>query len=204
MTRQLDDAFLDELAGYGPIGKTLGMVIRPPIDQLYLQERLDYNPLTGVLTWRYRSTAPGFDARACKIWNTRYAGTRAGSIDPLDGYRLISIENLRFKEHRVIWCLMTGEWPDNVDHDNGVRSDNRWVNLLDKTKAENNKNLARSRHNTSGIAGVAQRKNGKWWAYVSENNRTVYLGIFATQAEAVAARRQAEAERGFHPMHGRR
>lgn len=29
MTRQLDDAFLDELAAYGPIGKTLGMVIRP-------------------------------------------------------------------------------------------------------------------------------------------------------------------------------
>lgn len=29
MTRQLDDAFLDELAEYGPIGKTLGMVIRP-------------------------------------------------------------------------------------------------------------------------------------------------------------------------------
>ncbi len=29
MTRQLNDAFLDELAAYGPIGKTLGMVIRP-------------------------------------------------------------------------------------------------------------------------------------------------------------------------------
>jgi hypothetical protein len=201
---QLDIAFLEHFTDtIGPIGKSLGMLIRPTIDQLYLQERLDYNQLTGVLTWRYRPLQDFPDARAMKIWNTKYAGKRAGGVDTSDGYRTISVGGYREYEHRVIWVLMTGEIPDHVDHDNGVRTANWWSNLFDRTRLENNRNAGRPRHNTSGVVGVSRRaKDGRWFASISVGNKTRYLGLFVEMADAIAARRKAEAELGFHPNHG--
>lgn len=201
---KLDIAFLERFTNeIGPVGKSLGMLIRPTFDQLYLQERLDYNQLTGVLTWRYRPLQDFPDARAMKIWNTKYAGKRAGYLDKSTGYRVVALGGLSFYEHRLIWTLMTGEEADHVDHDNGVRTANWWGNLFDRTRLENNRNSGRPRHNTSGVVGVSRRaKDGKWFASISVGNRTRYLGLFVDIADAVAARRKAEAELGFHPNHG--
>lgn len=42
-----------------------------------------------------------------------------------------------FRRARVAWALMTGEWPDTIDHINGIRDDDRWVNLRNVSNAQN-------------------------------------------------------------------
>lgn len=198
---KLDPAFLERFATeIGPVGKSLGMLI----DQLYLQERLDYNQMTGVLTWRYRQVQPGELPRMVKAWNTQYAGKRAGSVCADRGYRMLSVGGTPQLEHRVIICMMTGEWPpERSDHDNRVRHDNRWANLSPATALQNNRNASRPRHNTSGVVGVAfVPRIGKWRAEISENNKTKYLGMFAAKEAAIAVRKAAEQRLGFHPNHG--
>lgn len=173
------------------------------LDQMYLLDRLIYAPLTGVLTWRIRPLEDFSDGRAHRIWNTKFAGERAGGLDASTGYRRLSLAGERLYEHRVIWCMETGRWPERVDHENHRRADNRWVNLFETTHAGNNRNQKLSVRNTSGTVGVQfVSRLGAWRAEIYENGRTVYLGAFATKNEAVAVRRAAEAERGFHRNHG--
>jgi hypothetical protein len=45
-------------------------------------------------------------------------------------YRAIRVDGGLYLEHRVIWLLVTGVWPEGViAHVNGDGHDNRWNNL---------------------------------------------------------------------------
>lgn len=85
--------------------------------------KLRYNPSTGELSRTDRA------AKEICPWR--------------NGYRYISIWKRSFPVHRVIWCKLTGEWPHPnlvIDHINGIKYDNRIVNLRLVTKSENGKN----------------------------------------------------------------
>jgi hypothetical protein len=163
----------------------------------YIRSRLDYNPLTGVLTWRYCEAMR-------REWNTRYSGTVAGSFTA-NGYRSISIDDRPHRAHRIAWLLMHGAWPsDQIDHINGDTADNSMINLRDVSHTENCRNAATPKNNTSGVVGVRQRKaTGKWEAKIKVDYRTIHLGYFANLADAIAARLAAEITYGFHSNHGR-
>lgn len=198
---KLDTAFLERFTDtIGPVGKSLGMLI----DQMFLQERLDYNQLTGVLTWRYRPSSDFPDRRAMKIWNACYAGKRAGGLAVDLGYRTLSLSGHKMLEHRAIFCIMEGYWPERIDHENHVRDDNRWANLAEVTHAQNNRNRLPTTRNRSGVTGVSwNAKRQQWYAYIGDGGRTVSLGMHDTLEAATAARAAAELERGFHPNHGK-
>jgi hypothetical protein len=51
---------------------------------------------------------------------------------------------------------MEGRIPENVDHINGVKSDNRWANLRPASRAENGYNTRIRADNTSGIKGICK------------------------------------------------
>jgi len=181
--------------------------------QEVLRQLLDYDPSTGALTWRERgadwfASIPSRDAEhICAIWNSKYAGSPAlangSSGGARGGYLTGSLFGAPAKAHRVIWKWMTGEDPDQVDHINGVRSDNRWDNLRNVSHAENAKNYKRRKDNTTGIVGVYwrthHRAHGKWLAKV----RGRHIGIYSCLGQAIRARRAAEREYGFHENHGR-
>jgi hypothetical protein len=169
-----------------------------------LRRLLRYNKRTGALTWRKRPPEAFANKRAAAVWNGRFAGTPALACKMTNGYLHGCVLGHYVLAHRAIWKLVTGEEPVEIDHDNGDRSDNRWKNLADGTRATNMRNRGLSRNNTSGVCGVVWKPaTRRWEAFINDGKR-LYLGCFTDKESAVAARVRAERRFGFHPAHGRR
>jgi hypothetical protein len=174
------------------------------IDLDTMREFLRYEPDTGALTWLPRDPKWFTDDRYCKGWNTRYAGTPAAAADP-NGYIHVSFYGRAFLAHRVIWAMVHGEWPDEIDHIDGDPSNNRLNNLRSVGRLENTRNKKRYKNNNSGHQGIVHLpKRGttpeRWEAYIGRT----YLGRFFSCEEATEARRAAALEAGFHENHGAR
>jgi len=161
----------------------------------------------GKLYWLPRSQEMFSDAKnpgQAKMWNARYAGKLAFQT-VCNGYRHGAIFSRRYFAHRVIWLFATGNWPENqIDHINGDRSDNRISNLRDVTKAENMKNMRVRAKSKSGASGVYWYEGlQKWQVFISVKGKTRNLGRFSEKADAIACRRQAEKDHGYHENHGK-
>jgi hypothetical protein len=158
------------------------------LTQEELLSLLNYEPTTGMFTWKPRPNLPSF-----KRINEP-AGFRK------DNYIVIKIGNKSYPAHRLAWLYMTGELPPAsmlIDHKNGKRDDNRWDNLRLATPVQNSMNRAVPRNNTSGHIGVTREfKTGeeRWRAKINFNGLRRDLGHYATIDEAIAARRAAEAK----------
>ena len=144
---------------------------------------LSYCPESGELRWiRSSPRTP--------------AGTVAGCATNR-GYISVRIRGREYKAHRVAWLLAYGDWPKgDIDHINGVKSDNRLLNLRDVSRSVNcqNKKTAR-RDSSTGVLGVT--KSGRLFrALIQVNGRPVRLGSFATVQEASVA--YLLAKRQFH------
>lgn len=80
-----------------------------------------------------------------------------------------------------------------VDHIHQRHNDNRKSELRICTNQQNHRNKPLSKNNSSGKTGVClNKKNGKWRAYITINNKQKSLGHYDTYKEAVQARVQAE------------
>lgn len=88
----------------------------PPLETL--REALDYNPKTGLLTWKINRL------------NGILGGAPAGCDDG-HGYVQVRLWGRRLKAHRLAWALHHGTDPGllQIDHVNRNRSDNRVSNL---------------------------------------------------------------------------
>ena len=163
-----------------------------------LRKLLDYDPATGVLTWRVRPVEMFPDLRACRSWNSRYSVKPAGCINAL-GYSLIGINYHRLLGHRVAWAIHHGRWPeDQIDHINLIRGDNRIANLREADNALNSRNRTLHKCNTSGVAGVSwDRSRGLWQAYINNNTGRISLGRFDDMRAAIAVRLEAEEKYGY-------
>jgi hypothetical protein len=110
-----------------------------------LRELLHYDPETGVFTWLPRQREMFREARHHAIWNTRYSGKRAGHAGAALGYETISVIDRAYFSHRLAWLYVHGAWPlCEIDHINGVRTDNRIVNLRDVARGVNQQNIRKS------------------------------------------------------------
>lgn len=154
-----------------------------------------YNKETGDLFWKNRPTSHFKNIRARNSWNTKYSGKQVGTVHNTNSgkqYILTSIFNKKYHIHRIIWFLWSGNWPKNeIDHINGVSTDNRICNLRDVTRSENNKNLRISKRNNSGHIGVREYKHG-FIVEIGYKGKSKYIGKFKTMNEAVEARKMAE------------
>ena len=143
-----------------------------------LRELVHYDPETGLFT----------QVAVRKGWK---AGRIIGRRMSRCGYIRIGIDMNRYLAHRLAWLYMTGEWPpDQIDHVNGDRADNRWSNLREATSAQNGQN-SRPRNGKFNLKGVA--KSLDHWrakpfsARIKAHGKVHYLGRFATPEEAHAA-----------------
>jgi len=186
------------------------MATRPLPSQEVLRQLLDYDPETGTLTWRARQvemfqpSATRSQEHVAALWNARYAGAEAFTSIDAYGYRCGAILGVGRKAHRIIWKMMHGSEPDQIDHINGLRSDNRLLNLREASQTENSRNTKIRANNYSGVVGVKwDKRRFKWLAEIKVSGRAHLLGAFDLFWDAVAARKEAEARMGFHENHGR-
>lgn len=128
-------------------------------DQASLQELFEYNPETGELT------------------NKVSRGNRAAGADAtakgVKGYRTVTINKVTYMAGRLIWKLLTGDDPGEleVDHINGNRADNRAENLRLCTRQQQNQNR---RHGK----GITQTKSGRWIARITHDYQIITIGTY--------------------------
>ena len=161
-----------------------------------MMEVLEYSPETGIFFWKVDKR--GFRGKA-------KAGSAAGTLSKSDGYIQITIDQVRQQAHRLAWFYVTGNWPkEQIDHINGIRSDNRICNLREVSVSENRKNIKLRDNNTSGRVGVSwAKKDNRWRAAIQVGGKMIYIGNFKEFEDAVKAREVAEKHYGFHVNHGR-
>lgn len=161
---------------------------------------ISYNRETGAFAWNNIKPESGAHAVAMKRPD-------AGSIDR-DGYRIICIDGVKFRAHRlamfyVFGVLAVDPIHSQIDHINGDKLDNRIVNLRfasAKTNRENRSSAtARNKLGFLGVYEDRRRKTNKYVAMIRTNKKSKYLGSFATPQEAhkVYMQRKAEIHYGF-------
>lgn len=140
-----------------------------------VRSRLNYDPETGVFTWR-TSKVP---ARV---------GTVAGAVS--NGRRAILVAGRLYGAHVLAWVIVTGDWPERgIDHRDLDGLNNRWTNLRLATKSQNAQNTPRRVDNTSGFKGVAwDARRGKWRADIRvPGGKRMHLGMHDDPAVGHAA-----------------
>lgn len=184
--------------------KDLVLATKPLPSQEALRQLLRYDPETGLLFWRERTpdmfsdVDPRGSTWAANQWNSRNAGKEAFTFADRRGYRHGKVGGTLYQAHRVIWKVVHGVDPDQIDHINGNPCDNRIENLRACTVAENSRNY-RKPAGSSQYRGVSWVKRDKAWAarISSGNGGKRSLGNFKDEIEAAKAYDRAARE-----MHG--
>ncbi len=158
------------------------------LTQARLRELLDYNPETGVFTWRVSRRGH------------RKAGDEAGYLQR-NGYVKITLDQRRVMAHRLAWLYAHGVWPlQQIDHINGDPSDNRLANLRDVAPQTNSENerKARRRKNGGTLLGAHWSTTWKRWkSSIISSGKSLHIGWFDTEQQAheayVATKRRLHA-----------
>jgi hypothetical protein len=159
----------------------------------FLRECFEYRE--GVIYWRERPPHHFQSAAHHATFIKKSAGKPAGRKEP-KGYVCVKFRNngngVCISAHRIIWAMHHGAWPKlHLDHINRVRSDNRIENLREVTPAENAQNSSWKRVHPY----VSDYHHGRFVAWTNIGGQeTVHLGIFDTEAEAIAHRDLVNAE----------
>ena len=140
-----------------------------PLTIEQLRAALDYNPDTGIFTWKHR---PDMSAQ----WNGKWAGKKAGGLHA-EGYIGIRVNGRRHSASWLAWLWVHGDWPlEFIDHKNGDRSDNRIDNLREATKSENGAN--QGLHPNSTVRSQGRFAKRQQMARKGQAPRQVYLPWF--------------------------
>jgi len=144
------------------------------ITQERLKQLVSYDHETGLFKWKNVSLN--------RIKPYSIAGTNK------NGYVVISIDGKKYMAHVLAWLYVHGYLPkEAIDHKNRLRDDNRIENLRQATVKQNNENLGKRSHNTSGFRGVTWHKTAKkWMSSVTHNKKQIYLGLFEKPEDAAA------------------
>lgn len=153
----------------------------------------DYNPETGILTWKKKTSS----ASRIKIGQKAGTKTSAGGHSKALKYVFIhiSFKGIRYLAHRVAYFIYHGVDPKEkqVDHIDGNPLNNKITNLRLATGSQNQFNRSSQKNNKSGVVGVHWDKlRKKWRAYITARGERIYFGYFTDIAEAKAARIAAE------------
>lgn len=181
------------LAGAEPAPR--GVHRHPPATPEFVErvrELFAYDPETGELRYRV------------DIWFGRHrdmlrvrAGDIAGRVEETRGYRRVFVDGRWYRAHRIAFLIVEGRWPaDQIDHIDGVKTNNAWSNLREVDNRTNTENQRRARcDNQCGLLGVS--RNGKRWrAAIKLAGQLHHLGTYDTAKAAHQV--YLEAKRELH------
>ena len=144
-----------------------------------------YKALAAKIEFRdgvpYRTTSSSHNAKV---------GDVAGCIN-VAGYRQIGIAVKGTKTfllaHRLHWFMVHGEIPNELDHRDRDKRNNRIENLRLATSSQNKRNM-KFKNTTSEFQGVCWHGKGrKWMARIQVDGTAHYLGLFANEKDAARA-----------------
>jgi hypothetical protein len=141
------------------------------ITQERLRKLVNYDPETGIFTSIYRRRKVA-------------VGSHLGHIN--NDYVRMTIDGHRDYGHRFAVLYMKGYLPPFVDHRDLDGLNNKWENLRECDRVQNNGNRRLDlEKNKSGYKGVhwATSRN-KWCAQLSIGNKPKFLGYFDDPALA--------------------
>jgi len=126
-----------------------------------------------------------------RIASVRGSRKTVGCVRP-DGYLTVCIDRKPYLYHRIVWLLVNGELPPNeIDHVNGDRSDNRISNLRLATPHQNRQNKQSVRTRTGKRGVTIDMRTGRFIARIGFFGKTLHIGVFDTIDEAATAARTA-------------
>jgi len=160
----------------------------PELTQEKLKELLHYDPETGIFTWK-------------KSGRGKNKNLVAGTVNSL-GYVQITINYKIYLAHRLAYLFINGFFPDKlIDHKDGVRKNNKWINLRDSNHSENgqNKIKAMSSNKSTGILGVSfDKRYNHFMTQLEINGKVSHRSYHKTAEEAHEA--YINAKRQIHPF----
>lgn len=126
---------------------------------------VNYDPETGIIT--------------------RISGRFSGKIvnhTNSKGYIRANFLGRLMLAHVVAWIITYGKYPDGeIDHANGIRNDNRIINLRDVTHQQN-------MWNSKPIAKLKgahlNANNGKYYAHIRHDGVLRTIGVFENEKDA--------------------
>lgn len=156
----------------------------PNLTHSRVLELFDLDAERGVLTRKVRTT------------NSVRVGDPVGTLS--NGYLRARVDGCHVSVHRLIWFYVNGVWPvEEIDHINGIKSDNRIANLREASRSQNNRNCPVRSDSSTGLRGVCWN-NGRssYRVAIRINGRRVLLGTFHDAEQAHAA--YVEAAKLYH------
>jgi hypothetical protein len=142
------------------------------LTQEELKQILDYNPETGIFTWKFTSR------------NGTQAGSEAGSKKYCSIYGIpkcidIYLKGKLYRARKLAWLYVYGEWSYAViDHENGNPFDNVISNLRLASQSQNNFNQKLRSDNTTGVKGVGYLKSINGYRARIQTNKKPKAKIF--------------------------
>jgi len=144
-----------------------------------------------------------------KTGEVKRSNRRKPKVSNSQGYFYFMINRQNIAAHRIAWALHYGELPPpdmEIDHINGIRHDNRIVNLRLVSMRQNMRNKTQYRNNTHGYPGIVfeagSRRVKQWRAQIQVDGQAIKLGSYACKTAAVFARKAAEIKYGFSQLAG--
>jgi len=129
---------------------------------------------------------------------SKETGERVSRLYKGESYYKISCgRNQKIYEHRAIWFLTHGRWPEVIDHINGNRLDNRLENLRECTPKENarNRNVNQQNRKHPLPRNVYKQEGGRFKVLISVEGKAKHLASFTTVEEAARFAEQVRKER---------
>ncbi len=159
------------------------MQFKPLPNAEYAWSRLHYDSVSGDFRRK-----PTFDETG-RCTNPAFAGELAGGVNPSNGTLYIYIDGKLYAAHRLAWLMMTGKEPeDQIDHIDGNRLNNAWLNLREADNRQNNCNRPKQCNNTSGYKGVTYHsQNDCWVAQTWHKGKRIHISCHRTPEEAARA-----------------